>query len=162
MGDNLEKIKQKVNELKIKAVDETYSIDSLLASAGTSKYKAYSEVLEFIEGLQKDEEIIADSTKINDAVDGYTWSHDAITIDKETFKRADKETPLENTVSIGISDVIKRAVLFGAALMKKRIIDNAYTWLSNYADDYARYDATLDESYIHDDFYEDFKKAIES
>ena len=98
MKNNLEKIKQKVNELKKKAVDETYSIDSLLASAGTSKFKVLTEILDFIEGLPKEEDII----------------------------------------------------------------DNACMWLRGHADDYALYEDTLDECRMQEDFYEDFRNAMEN
>ena len=45
---------------------------------------------------------------------------------------------------------------------EENIIDNACMWLRGHADDYALYEDTLDECRMQEDFYEDFRNAMEN
>ena len=66
-------------------------------------------------------------------------------------------------VAISKFKMLTEILDFIDSLPKQRnIIDNACQWLEDYADEYACYNATLDEAYIKEDLYEDFRKAMES
>ena len=98
MESNVEKIKKKILALRESAAVDSIALDSLPAHVAINKFKAYTEILEFIDTLPKEEDII----------------------------------------------------------------DNACMWLRGHADDYALYEDTLDECRMQEDFYEDFRNAMEN
>lgn len=99
---------------------------------------------------------------INKIASEYTWAHDTIDVNKNTFSRNDIDC--SNMVRIPIGPEISNAVKFGAKWAVKEVVEKTIKWIRDNNGLYFR--PWLDDSgdyyrgELEDKFYEELQKVI--